>query len=400
MKKVYISATYNDLKEHRAAVAHALRKMNYEVHCMEDYVATDERTDDRCTQDVANCDFYVGILALRYGWIPPGSNISITEQEYRKARSQLEKTRCLMFLLDEQSADWPVRWIDAVQSPDSAAKLRQFRDSLEGMSVNTFTTLEQLVQSVMASVYMEDLKWWKTSLKQEFERTLDHCRVTPVGAPGDFASDAYKLELGSSVGNDIVETIQAAIRAANNARLVSLDLGQNGGWWSTRLHLLAGLLTRYSTVEKLVFFSKKKCLGTCSPADVWGYLATAKPEVEEAFSKSLPPPTALDAAAEIPMIVSNYSINLGDLLFPPPDGDRTKVEQAIKIQIEPHMLPQIPGFNPDRVSLPAGVDHVGNLPAILGKEYPFVPLEFPTETVVIDRVSLASRIAKLAVERV
>lgn len=30
MKKVYISATYNDLKDHREAVAHALRKMGYE----------------------------------------------------------------------------------------------------------------------------------------------------------------------------------------------------------------------------------------------------------------------------------------------------------------------------------------------------------------------------------
>jgi hypothetical protein len=38
MKKVYISATYQDLKEHRSAVAHALRKMDYDVRCVEDYV--------------------------------------------------------------------------------------------------------------------------------------------------------------------------------------------------------------------------------------------------------------------------------------------------------------------------------------------------------------------------
>ena len=400
MKRVYISSTYKDLKEHREAVGRALRKMNYEVHCMEDYVATDERTDDRCKNDVANCDFYVGILALRYGWSAPGSEISITEQEYREARSRPEKTRCLMFLLDENAADWPVRWIDAVGLPESAAKLKRFRDSLEGLGGGTFTTLEELVQGVMASVYMEDLKWWKTALKQEFEDTLRHCRVTPVGAPGDLANNVYKLELGSSVGSNIVEVIQAAIRAANDARLVGIDLSQNGGWWSTRLHLLSGLLVRYTSVEKLVFFANGRCLGTCSPSDVWGYLAMAKPEVDQAFVSSLPAVADLDAAAEIPMIVMNYSAKLGDLLVPPPEGDRMKVEQAIKIQIEPHMLQQIPGFNSDRVQLAVGVDHVGNLPAILGKDYPFVPLEFPDETVVIDRVGLASRIAKLAVERV
>ena len=113
MKKVYVSATFNDLKDHRAAVAHALRKMNYDVRCMEDYVATDERTDEQCKQDVAGCDFYVGIIALRYGWIPPGSENSITELEYMEARKQRERTRCLMFLLDEEAAGWPVRWIDA-----------------------------------------------------------------------------------------------------------------------------------------------------------------------------------------------------------------------------------------------------------------------------------------------
>ena len=38
---------------------------------MEDYVAKDERTVKRCLDDVAVCDFYVGIFARRYGYIPP-----------------------------------------------------------------------------------------------------------------------------------------------------------------------------------------------------------------------------------------------------------------------------------------------------------------------------------------
>ena len=60
MKKVYISATYNDLKECREAVMQALQKMGYEVRCMENYVATDERVDARCTTDVAECDLTLG----------------------------------------------------------------------------------------------------------------------------------------------------------------------------------------------------------------------------------------------------------------------------------------------------------------------------------------------------
>jgi len=120
MKKVYVSSTYNDLKEHRAAVEHALRKMNYQVCCMEDYVATDERTDVRCMEDVTTADFYVGIIAQRYGWIPPGRHWSIIELEYRKAGEQPNKTRCLMFVLDP-GAEWPLPFVDAVSDPEAAA---------------------------------------------------------------------------------------------------------------------------------------------------------------------------------------------------------------------------------------------------------------------------------------
>ena len=156
-KKVYISATYNDLKEHRQAVALALQKMNYDVRCMESYVATDERTDKLCVQDVASCDFYVGIFAKRYGWIPPDSELSITELEYRQARGQPDRTRCLIFLLHEE-AEWSPKWIDALHDTAAAAKLQRLKESLVGTSTGVFRSVEDLVQGVMAAVHMEDAK--------------------------------------------------------------------------------------------------------------------------------------------------------------------------------------------------------------------------------------------------
>src|ERR1700741_3314245 len=154
MKKIYISSTFNDLRDHREAVTHALRQMGYDARCMEDYVATDQRTDARCREDVTSCDFFTGIIAQRYGWIPPGQDRSITEIEYLQARGQGERTRCLMFLLDE-NAPWPQRWIDALQSPEAARKLAAFRASLNGQSNGTFTNVEDLVHQVMAAVHTE-----------------------------------------------------------------------------------------------------------------------------------------------------------------------------------------------------------------------------------------------------
>jgi Domain of unknown function (DUF4062) len=401
MKKVYISATYNDLKEHRTAVAHALRKMGYEVRCMEDYVATDERTDARCAQDVSTCDFYVGIIAQRYGWTPPGRDRSITELEYMQARSNPHKTRCLIFLLDEE-AEWPLQWIDALHDQNSAAKLRAFRTELEVNSNGRFRTLENLVQDVMASVYMEDLKTWKVALRQEFEKILDECKATPVGAP-DLGNDAkasldYKLFIGSSAAPIIGDVLATAIHNANRSRLVGIDLLREGGWWSTRLHLLAGLLADYTGVEKIVFSANGKCLGTCGPAQVRGALAESKPSVEKAFAESLLDRRELDPALDIPQILERFSANLNAM------GGEMSLRQKNPpdlIQVTPNIVQNFPGFNPELVQCQPNQDGMELLPVIVGKPYPYVPLEFATgESVVIDRVRLASRIAQLAIERI
>ena len=41
----------------------------------------DERSvRERCLADVAGCELYIGIVGMRYGFIPPGQQRSITEQ--------------------------------------------------------------------------------------------------------------------------------------------------------------------------------------------------------------------------------------------------------------------------------------------------------------------------------
>ena len=87
-KRVYVSSTYVDLAQHRAALKPTLEKAQFDVECMEKYPAFDERPRDKCLADVAQCDYYVLILALRYGFQPLEDNaeqMSITEMEYEQA---------------------------------------------------------------------------------------------------------------------------------------------------------------------------------------------------------------------------------------------------------------------------------------------------------------------------
>ena len=59
MARIYVSATYSDLKEHREKVYRVLRQLGHDAVAMEDYVATDQRLLARCLADVEACHLYV-----------------------------------------------------------------------------------------------------------------------------------------------------------------------------------------------------------------------------------------------------------------------------------------------------------------------------------------------------
>jgi hypothetical protein len=61
--KIYVSSTFEDLKEHRRRVYEQLRALRHDVIAMEDYVAADERPLDKCLRDVREADLYIGLFA-------------------------------------------------------------------------------------------------------------------------------------------------------------------------------------------------------------------------------------------------------------------------------------------------------------------------------------------------
>ncbi len=86
--KIYISSTFQDLREHRAAVDLGLRRMGHDVLGMEQYVAEGTTPLEKCLQDVRSSDAYLVIVGWRYGFVPTHSTLnpdsrSITELEYQ-----------------------------------------------------------------------------------------------------------------------------------------------------------------------------------------------------------------------------------------------------------------------------------------------------------------------------
>ena len=175
--KIYVSATFADLEQHRERVYQALRALRHDVIAMEDYVATDARPLDKCLRDVRQSDIYIGIFAWRYGYVPTKDNPrhkSITELELHEAE-RLGKP-CLIFLL-KSTAPWPPSMMDATTGDNErGARMVALRDELQRERlVGMFETAEELATKVLSAVYA-----WQ----------IESSRVAPIGvdpaaAPGE-----------------------------------------------------------------------------------------------------------------------------------------------------------------------------------------------------------------------
>jgi hypothetical protein len=102
--RIYISSTYQDLRNERNIAANALRKLEHLARGMEDYAADDRRPVDLCIADVAASDGYIGLIGQRYGWVPPErpEGFSITRLEYQTAG--LRGIPRLVFFVDPPDA--------------------------------------------------------------------------------------------------------------------------------------------------------------------------------------------------------------------------------------------------------------------------------------------------------
>ena len=216
MKTVYLSSTYKDLEAHRHAVYRALRKSRYEVTAMEDYVARDERMKDACLKDVERCDLYIGLVARRYGFVPPQDNaegLSITNLEYRHARKG--KPNTLVFLLDPD-ATWEDRFTDSETGENGGGKkVADFRDELGEYAAGNFVEPSDLAETVLASVQLEEAAARRRALPQKL-------------------GSAESLTMMSSAVPEIVESITRAIVDRDRADVLNINLGEGDRWWSNR----------------------------------------------------------------------------------------------------------------------------------------------------------------------
>jgi hypothetical protein len=170
--RVYLSSTFEDLKDYRAAVFAALERAGLDVARMEVYTAADDRPLDLCLRDVAQSDIYVGLYAWRYGYEPPAAHgnphgKSITELEYRQAESG-KLRKLLFFAHPDTKAHWPDRFKDEKTGEGKRGeKLNNFRQELGTEKLASFfrtpDELATLVLSATAILILE-INWYRSAV--------------------------------------------------------------------------------------------------------------------------------------------------------------------------------------------------------------------------------------------
>ena len=100
-KVVMVSSTARDLPLHREQVRLACERAGFEPRWMMEHLpALNDDAVRISLRMVEEADVYLGILAYRYGTVPTGYEISITEMEYNRA-VELDKPRLVFFIHED-----------------------------------------------------------------------------------------------------------------------------------------------------------------------------------------------------------------------------------------------------------------------------------------------------------
>jgi predicted transcriptional regulator len=144
--QVFVSSTYEDLKEHRDQAVKTILRMGHLPVGMEMFNAADSTQWEIIKRHIDNSDYYIVVLAYRYGSIDPEDGISYTEKEYNYA---LEKgVPCLGFVIDS-NISWPP---SLVAKGDDIAKLDAFKAKIKSRMVSFWTSSDNLALHISAAL--------------------------------------------------------------------------------------------------------------------------------------------------------------------------------------------------------------------------------------------------------
>lgn len=216
VKKAMISSTARDLPEHRKQIMDACHRQSFFPLMMDHLPASADDAIAVSLRMVEEADIYIGVFAHRYGYVPTGHPISITEMEYNHAVE-----RGIPRLIFVIGPTHPIS-IDMVEMGEAAEKLQVFKAKIGKENiVNFFNSHEELRTFVINSL---------SQLPQDKNAAYRYHPVTVIPAlPAPYIAHPYVLSQAKGLIG----------RRAELSLLTDWITGQRG-WGSVRiLHIVA-----------------------------------------------------------------------------------------------------------------------------------------------------------------
>lgn len=148
--QVFVSSTYQDLKEARSEVIQAILNLLHFPAGMEMFGSTDQNQWQHIQEVIDNSDYYILIIGERYGSLNE-DNVSYTEAEYDYAASQ--NIPILSFIRDENA---PTTKSERDDDPILINKLNNFKGKVSANRLRSiWKDIPDLVNKVSVSLSKE-----------------------------------------------------------------------------------------------------------------------------------------------------------------------------------------------------------------------------------------------------
>jgi len=152
--RVFVSSTFHDNRQRRQIVEDAILRARLVPVGMERFTASSTPTVEECLRLVGESDWFVGVIAHRYGWIPEGSEHSITELEYDTAKERgLPR---LMFVIDDDvDVNLQRDFDEGSDRWDKQNKLKSFKAKIRTDQMPAIFKDENLGAQLLQALYDE-----------------------------------------------------------------------------------------------------------------------------------------------------------------------------------------------------------------------------------------------------
>lgn len=145
--QVFVSSTYEDLIEERKAVIEALLQMNCFPVGMEYFNAADDSQWDVITSLIDECDYYVLIIAGKYGSIDTSTGKSYTQKEYEYAISKNVPVISFVYKNIDKLESGKVE-----KDKDKSLKLNDFKEKVSKKLWQAWENKDGLASAVVLSL--------------------------------------------------------------------------------------------------------------------------------------------------------------------------------------------------------------------------------------------------------